>query len=97
MLFVKQFAVQDLLALLIRHVPIEGDDVLDSIDRTRRFERAYPRLGAELNAALMLETPHAASAILDLAEGELTDHQVVYNQSAAKIVRSAIQQSLTSD
>lgn len=92
--FVKQYAINDLLLLLTRNIPLERQAVLDTIEPTRRFERAYPRLGAELNLALSQETPQTALALLDLAENELSGKLNVYDSAAVSTVRELIQSVL---
>lgn len=70
---VKEEALRHLLRLLARHVRSEDATLLDDLDAVRRFERVFPRLGQELNAALGRETPQAALQLLDLAERELKE------------------------
>ncbi len=70
-LFVAGYATGHLLRLLSRHVPAEAVVTLDDLDPFRRFERAYPGLGGELNAALARDPLEAALALLDLAHREL--------------------------
>jgi hypothetical protein len=70
-LFVAGYATGHLLRLLARHVPAEATMLLDDLDPFRRLERAYPRLGGELNLALARDPLEAALALLDLAEREL--------------------------
>lgn len=53
--------------LVARHVPSDDAGLLDGLDPLRRFERAHPRLGAEIDRALQ----HDPVALLDLAEREL--------------------------
>lgn len=64
-------AARHLCALLARHVPSERAAILDDLDPLRRFEVAYPALGAELGAALRLAPPAAAARLLAIAEREL--------------------------
>lgn len=70
-LFVSGHAAGHLLRLLARHVPREVATPLDDLDPFRRFERAYPRLGAAVNDALALPPLDAALALLGLAGREL--------------------------
>ena len=70
-LYVAGYATGHLLRLLARHVPADEAVPLDDLDPFRRFERALPRLGGELNSALSLDPLEAALALLDLAEREL--------------------------
>jgi hypothetical protein len=50
--FVHGTALRSLLMLVARHVPPEVPDVLDELNPYRRVERAYPALGAELDAVM---------------------------------------------
>ena len=61
-------ATGHLLRLFARHVPAEEAVPLDDLDPLRRFERAYPGLGSELNSALARDPLEAALTLLDLAE-----------------------------
>ncbi len=89
-LFVAGHATGHLLRLLARHVPPEADVPLDDLDPYRRFERARPRLGAELNAALSLTPLEAALALLDLAGRELGPRLPGWPAAAADAVRKRL-------
>ncbi len=89
--FVKQYALENLLGLLTRRIPAEDKSVLDNIVTTRRFERAYPTMGAELNSVLLLETPQAALAMLDLAGRLLPNRLPNYNMAAFSTVHRFIE------
>jgi len=56
-----------LCVFLARVVPSDGHGVLDGYDPLRRFERAYPDLGAEIERAVRDEPP----ALFEIAEREL--------------------------
>lgn len=56
-----------LCRLIARYVPSERTSLLDGFDPLRRFERAYPEVGAEILAALRNDP----ARLLDLAEREL--------------------------
>jgi hypothetical protein len=67
--FVHGLALRFLLMLIARHLPSEVPAVLDDLNPYRRVERAYPSLGAELDAVMAqgdLET--VARGLFDLAE-----------------------------
>lgn len=68
---VKTTALGHLVVLLARHSGSPGTEKLDSLDPLRRFEIVFPSLGRRLHAALGLETPGAARALLDIAVEEL--------------------------
>ncbi len=70
---VKEEALRHLVWLLARHVRAEHSALLDDLDALRRFERVFPELGQELNAALKQETPQAALQMLDLAERKVRE------------------------
>jgi hypothetical protein len=84
--FVKTHALRHLLILLERYVPSPEHGVLDNLEPTRRFERAYPALGRELNAILELPTPRAARELLALAARELRPHLPNYPARAAQVI-----------
>jgi len=51
--------------------PATNASVLDGFDSLRRFERAYPELGAELAAIVRLDPADGGPALLDVLEREL--------------------------
>jgi hypothetical protein len=68
---VRVAALGHLVVLLrARH---SDDPLRDDLDPARRFERAMPALGDELDAALRLAVPAAARALLAVAIRELGD------------------------
>lgn len=89
-LFVAGHATGHLLRLLSRHVPPEAPVPLDGLDPFRRFERASPRLGAELNAALSLPPLPGALALLALAGRELGSRVSEWPAAAAEAVRGRL-------
>ena len=89
-LFVAGHATGHLLRLLARHAPAEARTPLDDLDPFRRFERAYPRLGGEVNAALSLAPLDAALALVDLAGRELGPRLPEWPASAAAAVRDRL-------
>lgn len=89
-LAVKTYAFSHLVVLLKKYLESPQKDILDNLDPVRRFERVFPEVGAELNQILSLETPHAALAMLDLAERELQDNLKNYPAEAVKIIRAQI-------
>lgn len=89
-LFVAGHAAGHLLRLLARHVPPEAEAALDDLDPFRRFERAYPGLGARVNGALALAPLEASLALLDLASRELDGRLPGWPAGAAAVVRKRI-------
>lgn len=71
--FIKQYMLMDILPLLVKYVPTEKADVLDNLDVLRRFEFAYPVLGAEINQILLLEPIESARQMIALVERTLQD------------------------
>lgn len=86
-LFVAGHATGHLLRLLSRHVAPEPPVPLDDLDPFRRFERAFPRLGAEVNAALSLPPLSGALSLLALAGRELGSRGAGWPAAAAETVR----------
>ncbi|MDX6477022.1 MAG: hypothetical protein QOH95_2533 [Gaiellaceae bacterium] len=69
--FMITWATTFLNRLLIRTLPAANASILDGFDSLRRFERAYPELGAELAAIVRLDPADGGPALLDLLEREL--------------------------
>jgi hypothetical protein len=71
--FVRVHALRHLLVLLRTKLPDSALAVLDDLDLHRRFERARPELGRELEAALCQPAAAAARALLEIAARELPE------------------------
>jgi hypothetical protein len=69
--FMLTWATTYLNRLLIGTLPTANASILDGFDSLRRFERAYPELGAELAAIVRLDPADGGAALLDLLEREL--------------------------
>jgi hypothetical protein len=69
--FLVTWALTFLNRLLIRNVPSADASLLDGFDSLRRFERAYPELGAELASIARLPPTEAGAALLVVLEREL--------------------------
>lgn len=80
-------AVSHLVRLFTKHVASPSAALLDGLDPLRRFELAYPALGARLSALQIMETPAAARALLDLAVAELPH---LFAAGAVDAVRSRL-------
>lgn len=88
--YIKSYALGHLLRLIHRHVSAERHALLDNLNPTRRFERVYPALGAEINAILAQPTPIAARLLLTLA-GQVLAHAIVdYPSEAVAVVAREI-------
>ena len=92
-LFVAGHATGHLLRLLARHAPPEAEPAGDDLDPFRRFERGWPRLGAELDRALSRPPLEAALALLDLAGRELGPRLAEWPVAAADAVRRKLSQA----
>ncbi len=68
---VTERALRNLLVLLARHVPAQEPSALDDLDPFRRVERAWPALGAELDAAVAHPAPAAGRRLVEIAVREL--------------------------
>ena len=68
---INKWAMENLLILLGRIVPPETEAPLDNLDPRRRFESAFPALGARLRGAADL--PATASVMVDIAEQYLSE------------------------
>lgn len=89
-LFVAGHATGHLLRLLARHVPPEAEAALDDLDPFRRFERAYPRLAARVDAALSRPPREAAVGLLHIAASELAPCLAEWPGDAAAVVRERL-------
>jgi hypothetical protein len=69
--FLVTWGLTYLTRLLARVLPAENASVLDDFDSLRRFERAYPQLGAELAAAVRLAPPEGGLRLLAVLEREV--------------------------
>jgi len=91
--YVAGHATGHLLRLLVRHVAADEAVPLDDLDPFRRFERAFPRLGGELNAALSRDPLEAALALLDLAQREVGPVLPAWPSGAAEVVRKRLREA----
>ncbi|MBN1967598.1 MAG: hypothetical protein JW910_23280, partial [Anaerolineae bacterium] len=89
---VKINALIHLLPLLVKYADADHPDVLDDIDPFRRFSQAFPTLGAELHALLLLETPQCATGLLALAGRVLGERLPDYPAPAVAVVGRHIAQ-----
>ncbi len=87
-IFIKHYAVDDLLSLMEKYQP--DTSRLDNLDPFRRFEFVLPDIGAELNAILLLEPPQAAEELLTLFEREFQHRLPEYPQEAVRVVLNYI-------
>ena len=86
-MFVKSYAMELLVRLLIKHVPAQQHNLLDNLAPTRRFDRVYPELAAGLDAAANLPPPKAALKILDIITATLGQSLPDFPDQAFTIVR----------
>jgi hypothetical protein len=88
--FFVTWTLKHLTALVVRVVPTANTSTLDEFDSLRRFESAYPQLGAEL-AEIVRRTPYAAAvALLDVAERELRQRRPGLAWSGFDAVRARL-------
>ena len=80
------YALQHLVILLACHVPKEADHPLDDLDPFRRFERSWPTLGRDLDAALRAPVAEAARGLLEIARRELAGRLPGYPAEAVETV-----------
>jgi hypothetical protein len=84
------YAAQHLVALLAKHVPKEIESPLDDLDPLRRFERAYPSLGRELNEHLAAPLSVGAAGLLALASRELAPRLAAWPAAGAAAVERCL-------
>jgi hypothetical protein len=93
--FIRVQALRHLLVLLHTKLPADVAARLDNLDPHRRFERALPDLGRELEVALRRPAPAAAKAFLDIAVRELPHLVAPRARSAVERVLAGIPTSTT--
>jgi hypothetical protein len=91
--FVKVYALDHLLKLLIKYLPAARRDLLDNLAPSRRFEVVYPELGAKLDAVAMLAPPAAAARLLDVAEQALGDRVPAFPAAALAAARRFLERA----
>lgn len=84
-------AMSDLVGLLSAFVPAEQPAVLDSLDSHRRFEHAYPHLGARLAAALESPLHRTAEVMVDVVEEHLLGRVEAVTPAVIRAVRAVIE------
>ncbi len=89
--FITASALHMLLRLIAKHVATDHPGALDNLDPLRRFETAYPALGAEINDLLRRDLVQTALGMLDLADRLLRDCVDGYPTEAVAGVRQQIQ------
>ena len=98
--FIKGHALRQLVALLVKYLPAEKHSLLDNLSPVRRFELAYPEIGAELDAIFCLPPLGAAIRLLDVAERALAsampDYPAGYTALARRYLAAAGPGALTS-
>ena len=87
---IMQNAVDYLLRLLIRHLPVQAESTPDNLDGRRRFEQCYPALGKEIAAILSFDSLSAAAHLLDIAERSLRGSLPDYPIQAVETLRVKI-------
>lgn len=87
---IMQNAVDSLLSLLVRQLPLPDESKLDNLDRRRRFEQCYPALGKEIAALLLLDSLSAAAHLLEIADRSFRSGIPDYPIQAVETLRSKI-------
>ncbi|HSN88448.1 MAG TPA: hypothetical protein VL025_16930 [Thermoanaerobaculia bacterium] len=85
------YALQHLAVLITRHVPKEADHPLDDLDPLRRFERSWPSLGRDLDAALEAPVGEAARGLLEIARRELAGRLPGFPGEAVETVAGVLE------
>jgi hypothetical protein len=88
--FTLTSATTYLTRLLARTQPAEDASLLDEFDSLRRFERAYPEIGAELAAIVRLEPAVGGASLLDVLERELRPLRPDLPWGAVEAVRARL-------
>lgn len=85
---VRSFALHHLLLLLVPLLP--ADPRRDTLDPTRRFERAHPAIGARLGSALERPLEDCARELLAIADDEVAPRWAGYPHAAVQVVRERL-------
>jgi hypothetical protein len=88
--FIRTYALGNLLRVLAHSLPSADRSTLDNLDAFRRFERAFPEVGAAINAALSRDTAGAALGLLEVCEQHLRG-AASFPQAGADAVRRFLQ------
>jgi hypothetical protein len=90
--FVKGQAVGHLLALAnaVLDGASTGGAAADDLAPWRRAEWSHPGLAAEVDAALALDTPQAAVALLEVGERHVARRTPGWPQAAARVIDGAL-------
>src|SRR2546425_10797453 len=86
-----QTAANHLAQLLALAVPSQNARALDTLDPLRRFEKAHPRLGRELDEALGNPPAEAALPLLRIALRELPQRIPEFPAQAARAAEASIE------
>jgi hypothetical protein len=89
--YIRYFAPDFLIGLLVRSKPSAHGELIDPLDAWRHFDQLDPAVAADLRAAVRLPAIEAALCLLEIAERELRAAIPDYPASAAAVVRSALQ------
>lgn len=89
--YVRRFALDFLIGLLVRNKPLARPELIDPLDPWRRFDEIDPAAAADILAATRLPTAEAALRLLDIAERELRGVLPEYPARVAAVVRAALQ------
>lgn len=85
--FIKTYALGHLLKIIPALHPQQAVG-LDNLDPYRRFERAFPALGQEINALLLQDVLTCAEGLMALAEREVQPHTPQVNRAIYATLRA---------
>lgn len=85
--FIRTHALGHLLPLLAHTLPTADASALDNLDPFRRFEQAFPQVGAQINTALGQQPIEAALALLDVYERMLYKVEGYSSEAVATVRR----------
>lgn len=73
--FIKTYALADLLSILTQTLAANDKHRLDNLDSFRRFEQVFPETGTAINTAIAKDPINAAHGLLDVFEQYLQTHR----------------------
>ena len=89
--YIFNYALDDVLRLIIQHIPAQQSELNDRFDPRRRFEQAYPELSTLLEPILTLTPTAAALRLLDLAENLFQNRMPAFPAPAVTATRAYLQ------
>jgi hypothetical protein len=89
-IFIRHYALDDLLYLVHRHMTPLNPDLPDTLDPLRRVEQAYPPIAAQLVPALDQPPMQVARDLLAIFEAHFADRLAAFPHEAVAVVKQTL-------